>query len=437
MGRNNEAADHPLAARGGSLRRGPPRQRRVRLVRARQPLRAGAMQLFLIGIGVALGVPLPRIHTGAQTPSGRTVEFLLTIGFGILGLVSIIFSLLFLVVEYSNTALTPRLNLFQGDPWIWRTYGACLGLFTFGFVATLSIGDRTQVSVIVPVVSLVVALVVIGLMRRLQVKAFDSMQLNATLSAISGAGREVIDNVYPAGITIGSPGDAVDVMEGGRPVTWDRPGATLEQLDLRKILNSSAAGDRVAFEVAVGRDLVEGSVVARVTGGFSDDLVLAACLTGDGRTFNQDPLLAFRLLSDIGLRALSPAINDPATAGQTIEAIAALLVPLAERDLEVGVIYTADGRPTVWLDVPEWTEYVTEGLDELLIAFGRSPLVLAKAKTLLSRVAKMAAESRKAAIEVRLSWIRERLGEADPFAGHQRPGSSPAWLGRRHDDGTT
>ena len=200
------------------------------------------MQLFLIGIGVALGVLLPRIHAGAQTPSGRTVEFLLTIGFGILGLVSIIFSLLFLVVEYSNTALTPRLNLFQGDPWIWRTYGACLGLFTFGFVATLSIGDRTHVSVIVPVVSLVVALVVIGLMRRLQVKAFDSMQLNATLSAISGAGREVIDNVYPAGITVGSPGDAVDVMERGRPVTWDRPGATLEQLDLRKILKFLRGG---------------------------------------------------------------------------------------------------------------------------------------------------------------------------------------------------
>lgn len=219
--------------------------------------------------------------------------------------------------------------------------------------------------------------------------------------------------------------------------TWDRPGATLEQLDLRKILNSSSAGDRVVFEVAVGSGLVKGSVVARVTGGFSDDLILAACLTGDGRAFNQDPLLAFRLLSDIGLRALSPAINDPATAGQTIEAIAALLVPLAERDLDVGVIYTADGRPTVWLDVPEWTDYVTEGLDELLIASGRSPLVLARAKTSLSRVAKMAAESRKAAIEVRLSWIRERLGEADPFAGHQRPGSSPAWLGRRHDDGTT
>ena len=85
-------------------------------------------------------------------------------------------------------------------------------------MATLSIGDRTHVSVIVPVVSLVVALVVIGLMRRLQVKAFDSMQLNATLSAISGAGREVIDNVYPAGITVRSPGDAVDVKERGRPV---------------------------------------------------------------------------------------------------------------------------------------------------------------------------------------------------------------------------
>jgi Predicted membrane protein (DUF2254) len=55
--------------------------------------------------------------------------------------------------------------------------------------------------------------------------------------------------------------------------------------------------------------------------------------TGPERTFGQDPLFAFRLLADIGLRALSPAVNDPATAVQVLDTIQSLLAPLATRDL--------------------------------------------------------------------------------------------------------
>jgi uncharacterized membrane protein len=56
-------------------------------------------------------------------------------------------------------------------------------------------------------------------------------------------------------------------------------------------------------------------------------------MTGQERTFGQDPLFAFRLLADIGLRALSPAVNDPATAVQVLDTIQSLLAPLATRDL--------------------------------------------------------------------------------------------------------
>jgi hypothetical protein len=38
-------------------------------------------------------------------------------------LVSIIFSLLFLVVQWAFSSLSPRLNLFRDDPIVWRTFG--------------------------------------------------------------------------------------------------------------------------------------------------------------------------------------------------------------------------------------------------------------------------------------------------------------------------
>jgi uncharacterized membrane protein len=77
-------------------------------------------------------------------------------------------------------------------------------------------------------------------------------------------------------------------------------------------------------------------VVADLHGGeASDAAVLGALVTGQERTFYQDPLFAFRLLSDIGLRALSPAVNDPATAVQVLDTIQSLLLALANRDLDV------------------------------------------------------------------------------------------------------
>jgi uncharacterized membrane protein len=46
------------------------------------------------------------------------------------------------------------------------------------------------------------------------------------------------------------------------------------------------------------------------------------------RTFEQDPKYPLRLLVDIAIRALSPAINDPTTAVQAIDQIA----PLEKKD---------------------------------------------------------------------------------------------------------
>jgi uncharacterized membrane protein len=61
---------------------------------------------------------------------------------------------------------------------------------------------------------------------------------------------------------------------------------------------------------------------------------------GPERTFEQDPGFALRILADIALRALSPAVNDPTTAVQALDSIDSLL---AERDLDIGRVVDKDG----------------------------------------------------------------------------------------------
>ena len=51
----------------------------------------------------------------------------------------------------------------------------------------------------------------------------------------------------------------------------------------------------------------------------------SAVALGPERTLEQDPLFAFRIIADIGLKALSPAINDPTTGVLAIDQLHRLL----------------------------------------------------------------------------------------------------------------
>jgi uncharacterized membrane protein len=374
--------------------------------------------LFFTAIGIVLGVLLPRIHAGPTVATSRTVEVLGAVGFGILGLVSVIYSLLFLVVQSSNTTFTPRLNLFQDDPWIWRTYAVALGLFAFSMSAFLEIGGATQVTVAVPIFAFVAALAVIWLIRSIQAKAFVSLQMNSTLDSLQRSGRGVINLLYSE-----RPSAAVNSTSqllaptDGRPVMWPRPQTTLQQLDLRRLLSAAERYDSVVvFRTRVGNKLWEGATVAEVHGSLDDDVVVASCVTGVNRTFDQDPLLAFRLLADIGLRAVSPAINDPATAVQVLDAIVDLLLLVVSRELAVGVVDSSTGVTRIHLDFPVWDDFVNEGLDELLVASRHSPMVLARAMTALTRLAGRSPDDRICEVNTRLRRVHEylRAGQPEP-----------------------
>jgi uncharacterized membrane protein len=342
--------------------------------------------------------------------TSRTVEVLGAVGFGILGLVTVIYSLLFLVVQSSNTTLTPRLNIFQEDPWVWITFSGALGLFAYSMSAFLAIGGAEKVSVVVPIFAFVAALAIAVLIRNIQSKAFSALQVNATIDALQRSGRGVIDALYPED----TPRPAVDAgsttptAEAGRPVSWAAPQSTLQTIDRGRLLKVAETADAVVvIRVKVGETLWEGATVAEVHGNLSDEVVLGSFVIGVNRKFDQDPLLAFRLLSDIGLRALSPAVNDPATAAQSLDAIVGLLAALAARDLAVGVVKSSSDVTRINLEVPTWTDFLSEGVDELLVASRNSPMMLARARATLSGLAGQCPRDRRSDVEARLHLLTE------------------------------
>ena len=180
-----------------AARRSPTR----RLLRARRRLRAELAQLLCALVGLGLGLVLPRLTSEPSVAGSRLVLPLMTLGIGVIGLVSLVYSLLFGVVQWSATSFTPRLRMFRGDPLVWRTFAFAIGVFVYCATAALASADQSQVSVLVPGAAIVGVLAAVALIRQLQIRAFLSLQLAYVLEAVSTEGRAVIEDVYPVRAT--------------------------------------------------------------------------------------------------------------------------------------------------------------------------------------------------------------------------------------------
>jgi uncharacterized membrane protein len=330
---------------------------------------------------------------------------------------------LFLVVQWAFSSLSPRLNLFRDDPIVWRTFGFAVGVFVFSVTAALVIGNDPQVSVIVPAAEIAGVLAALALIRTLQVKAFASIQLAPTLSAIATQGRGILDDLYPRPGPAGSSPAPLPPLR--RAVTWPHRQAILQQLNLHRLLDTPD-GTIIVLRARIGDTLQEGAVIAGLHGGdASDTAVLDALLTGPERTFHQDPLFAFRLLADIGLRALSPAVNDPATAVQVLDTIQGLLLPLVTRDLDVAEV--ADGGAVkVVLALPSWDDYLRTALDDLIEAGSRSPMTLLQAQALLTGLLNAAPPQRRPSVTWRLHRAEQLAASNFPEIWRHAAGDDPA-----------
>jgi uncharacterized membrane protein len=383
----------------------------------RRRLRAGLVQLLCALAGLGLGLLLPKITTDATVASTRVTDALVAVGFGVLGLVTVIFSLLFLVVQWAFSSLSPRLNLFRDDPIVWRTFAFAIGVFVFSVTTALVIGDQQKVSVIVPAAEVVAVLAAVAMIRTLQVRAFASIQLAPTLSAIAGQGRGIIDDLYPRPYTAQRQ-SAAPLPSWRRAVAWPYRQAILQQLYLGRLLRA-AGGAVIVLRAGIGDTLQQGSPVADLHGGeAADAAVLAGLVTGPERTFDQDPLFAFRLLADIGLRALSPAVNDPATAVQVLDTIESLLQPLATRDLDMAGVTGSTGVVRVVLALPSWEDYLRIGLDDLIESASQSPMVLVRARVLLTTLLNAAPPARQPPVARRLHRAEELGAGNFPLIWH-------------------
>jgi uncharacterized membrane protein len=391
---------------------GPAVNRPGRLITDRpRNVSIGAVQLLYMAAGVALGLAMAAIDSGPTTDAGPVRAMVIAVGVGVIPFIAIVYSLLFLVVQFGITTYTARLNLFRDSPITWNSFGYYVAMVTYCLTAAIAVESADEVTLLLPISVAVLLLVALGVFVLLQQAASRAIQLSATLEEVERRGRSVIAGIYPD--PAGSPGApqwSPPPGEQGREVRWVRGAALLQAIDVRRLLEVATKHSAVIeIRIKIGELVHEGSVIAVVYGGddaFPDAAILRSIRIGHERTFGQDPGLAFRALTDIALRALSPAVNDPTTAAQALNISEILLRMLASRELDVGRIAGTDGAVRVVLHFPDWEDYVSVATDEVIHYGATSPQVSSRLERLLTDLALGVREDQREALSDRLARLR-------------------------------
>lgn len=167
------------------------------------------------------------------------------------------------------------------------------------------------------------------------------------------------------------------------------------------------------------------SPILLIRGGSSlDPTPLRGALTfADGRRIREDPAFAIRCTVDVAIRALSPAVNDPTSAVEGLDALEAMLRRLGQRPLHSSAIEDDEGRVRLLLPSPDWDELVDLALTEIRWYGADAPQVARRMTALLDRLTESLQPERHApllrqrhALEVSLARIYHDAQEL-AFAG--------------------
>ncbi len=393
-------------------------------------LRSFGIPLAYATAALVLGIAVPRLEAhflpdlAAPMSSNAAIALLSAIASGMLPLTGLVFSLAFVLVQFSATAYSPRLVS-------WLTGSAvlshALGIFTAAFLYALAAlawidrGGTTKVPMLTVWVALLLLLASMVFFVLL-VRRVGTLQIARVLEYAGDHGRAVIERDYalladarkspaenPAQHAQDLPAPSQTLRHHGGP-------AVVQALDVRHLV-ALAARERVVVSLAwaVGDTLIDGMALCFVHGGaraLPEPELRRLIKLGPERTFEQDPKYALRLLVDIAIKALSPAINDPTTAVQALDQVEDLLLRLSKRDLAAGRVCDASGTLRLSFPVPVWEDFVVLAFDEIRYCGANSIQVMRRMRALLHDLLEQVPAERRPALQLYLERVDKGIRRA-------------------------
>ena len=332
------------------------------------------------------------------------------------GLVGFVVTVSVLIVQMATGTFSARyMRIFYRD-WAFKAVlGVLIGTFTFSYTLMRHVEADD-----VPNVGVTLAGTFLGLGILLFVifldRAIHRLRPVAVAALVARAGRRALREVLQEA----ARSDAPAVVPGpyspqGEPVRVVRMvrGGAIQAIDFRGLGKWAHANEclvvlrhPVGTFVSAGATLIE--LYGRDPGPDADDRLRSMVALGVERTIEQDPAFAVRIMVDIAIRALSPAVNDPTTAVQVLNHLEDLLRLVGQTDL------SDESTPLEGMDtglvvpIRRWGDYLTLSVTEIREYGGTSIQVVRRLRAMLDELSEAVLPERREAV---LSEI-ERLDEA-------------------------
>lgn len=391
--------------------------------------------LVLATVALGLAVAGSRTTWPATADRGETLASLGTIAAGAFFLLTTSFTRIVGQIAFATGLYSPRLaaRLINRPIVTWSASLLVAVLVCAGVSAlVIVVGDEDEVGVLpLGISAILFAISFLGFVA-VNVDMTRTHRISNVVGATARDSLRQVERLYPLPIAdaaaaatrrerpTGEPDQVVSAADGGFGVLlgffapWLVPVARMH-------------GATIVIVPAVGDFVEPGTPLFHIFGAerIRERTLLAGIRLGEARTVEQDPLFGMRLLVDVAVRALSPALNDPYTAVQALDRIAQVLAVLGTRDLGEGSRADHGGTIRLWYATPDWSDYVLLAFTEIR-AFGAKTMPVARRlRAVLLDLHAALPPARQAALEVQLHLLDDAVARCFPNATERQQAMTP------------
>lgn len=356
-------------------------------------------------------------------------------------IIAFTFSALLITAQIASAQLSPRVIVpLLRD----RAVTFSITLFVFSLIVTAGVLGRTEEKVLQlsMLVSILLGLFTIAVFLFLVDYWLKALRPVSIFARVAADCRPEIEATYPFllddEVKAGRSRAVVRLGEPDRVLLHNSDSGVLQAADFRGLAAmAKAAGGIIEIIPRVGEFTARHEPILNLYGkaaAIEDRALRGSLAFGDERTIQQDPMFGFRILVDIAIKALSPAINDPTTAVLATDQLHRLLRQVGRRRLDIDADLDASGRSGVVFRTPDWPDYVTLTISEIRQFGSGSMQVVRRLRALVENVRDNLPEHRWPALTTQLQLLDAAVIRRFPDAGDRALAATGDYLGLGSDD---
>jgi uncharacterized membrane protein len=324
------------------------------------------------------------------------------------------FGSLLVAIQVASAQLTPRLiatTLLRNS-----VVKYTVGLFIFTLMFALSAQNfmDQEVHQFVMLVATLLGISSFAAFFHLIDYASRLLRPISVLAHVGAAGMAVTESVYPELTQFPDVED--ERLDLGPPVQVIRHKGT-SAIALAANLNllmaeASRSKGVVEFVPQIGDFVAVDDPLFYLYGGANpvdENRLRSSVAFGSERSMDQDPTFAFRIVVDVALKALSPAINDPTTAVLAMDQLHRMLRMVGRRHLRADELLDKSGHLCLIFRTPNWDDFVYLAFSEIRSCGSNNLQIVRRMRAMIENLVQTLPANRREALFRQLSLLDREI----------------------------